>query len=513
MRLEDRIRTELHDTAERLALDPGEYRRAVATGLRRRRQQIIGTLSGMVAVAGLVLVALFLRPGGEMVVTPSSTTAPATTAPSPATTALPVAVAGVAVVVAGPNGIAWTELDSDGGGGVLESDPYYETISWVAGDRQGGLVFTHEVTPLSWEQGTLLWLPAGAPAPRPVAAPPAGGLITPIGVDSGRLYFRVDSQGMSEVVGVDLDGQNQQVVVSATPMMIGASLAEGRIVVALGGDCGGLEFYAVDGTALADPAWVQDCLPTSISDISLTSDFLFTLEEGSDGRALRRTDIETGESVVSDVVDGWQIDALDNGTVAVGGARVTVGDFSGAIFEPTSEFDGAYTFALVPQLNIRTDASLGSGLGELPCTPMDLPPLASQGLPEPVEAKRQLIFELASGCELARLAEVVLADGAAFTFGGEADPVQTWVASARHGFDVLSMTVRMLNADPALERSGAYAWPAVHATGSDEDWEALSGILAAAEFGQYDQYRESGYLGLRVGIGPDGRLAYLVAGD
>ena len=68
MRLEDRIRNELHDTAERLALDPGEYRRAIEVAQRRRQRRIIGALSGMVVVAGLVVISLALRPGDEVVV-------------------------------------------------------------------------------------------------------------------------------------------------------------------------------------------------------------------------------------------------------------------------------------------------------------------------------------------------------------------------------------------------------------------------------------------------------------
>ena len=39
-------------------------------------------------------------------------------------------------------------------------------------------------------------------------------------------------------------------------------------------------------------------------------------------------------------------------------------------------------------------------------------------------------------------------------------------------------------------------------------------MLSAAEFEQMYQYRNDfGYLGLRVGISPDGRLVYLIAGD
>ncbi|HJU51132.1 MAG TPA: hypothetical protein VJ815_02250 [Acidimicrobiia bacterium] len=511
MRLEDRIRNELHDTAERLALDPGEYRRAVEAAQRRRQQRILGALSGMVVVAGLVVIVLALRPVDEMVVSPSSTTAPATTAPSPTTTALPVVTAGAAVVVAGPDGISWTELGGDGKSGILESDPYYEAISWVASDGEGGLVFTHEVTPLSWDQGTLLWLPAGAAAPRPVAAPPTQGQITPIGVDSGRVYYRLDSQGMSEIIGVDLDGQNQEVLIPAAPDVRAAALDGPVLAVVQGFDCAQISlFMTVDGHQM--PGGFSDCYPGSISDVSLSGDSIYVLEDGSDGHILRHLST-AGEDRGASPVDGWQIEALDPSTVAIGGTSITVGDFSGDAFIPRIEIEGSNTFALVPSVNVHPNASLGAGLGELPCTPLDLPALATQGLPEPVEAKRQLIFELASGCEMGKLAEVVLEDGAAFTFGGEEDPLRTWIASARLGFDVMSMTVRILNADPALDGAGVYAWPAVHATNSEEHWQALSGILSAAEFEQFYQFRESGYLGLRLGIDPDGRLVYLIAGD
>jgi hypothetical protein len=511
MRLEDRIRNELHDTAERLALDPGEYRRAVAAGRRRRRQQILATLSGLVGVAALAVIALALRPGIGEVVAPSVTTSPATTAPSPATTALPVATAGAAVVVAGPRGITWTELGADGGSGSLASDPFYETISWVTGDDAGGLVFTHEVTPLAWDQGTLLWLPAGASAPRPIVAAPAQGLITPIGVEAGRVYYRLDAQGLSEIVAIDLEGENSEVVLPATAELVAVSFRASRLAVAKGGDCTEISLYqGADGSRM--PVQFPDCYPASISDLALAGNSLFLLEDGSDGRLLRKLSLG-GEDQGASPVEGWQIEALDEDTVAVGGESVAIGDFSGGAFQPTAVVAGGNSFDLVPGLEVRAGASLGSGLGELPCTPLSLPDLAPQDLPDPVEATRQVIFELASECQMRQLAGRVLEDGAAFTFGGEDDPMRTWITSARHGFDVMSMAVRMLNADPALDVTGAYVWPAVHATNSEEDWQALSGLLSAAEFEQHYQNRESGYLGLRIGIEPDGQLAYLIAGD
>ena len=286
MRLEDRIRNELHDTAERLALDPGEYRRAIEGAKRRRQRRIIGALSGMVLVAGLVVIVLALRPGDDVVVAPSTTTTPATTAPSPTTTALPVVSAGAAVVAAGPEGISWTELGADGTSGVLESDPYYEAISWVASDGEGGLVFTHEVSPLPWDQGTLLWLSAGAAAPRPLAAPPAQGMITPIGVDRGRVYYRLDSQGTSEVIGVDLDGQNREVLIPATQDLLAASLDGPVLAVVRGVDCTQIDlFMTVDGHQMPDG--FSECYPASINDVALSDDSLYVLEDGPDGRVLR----------------------------------------------------------------------------------------------------------------------------------------------------------------------------------------------------------------------------------
>lgn len=466
----------------------------------------------MVVVAGLVVIVLALRPGSEVVVSPSTTgpSTPTTAAPSPTTTALPVVTAGAAVVTAGPEGISWTVLGTDGATGALESDPYHEAVSWVASDGEGGLVFTHEVSPLPWEQGTLLRLPAGAVTPQPVAAPPPQGLITPIGVSNGRVYYRLDSQGTSAVVSVELNGQNQEVVIPASSELIAASLSDSILALVRGIDCAEIDLFTTDGQQMPDG--FPDCYPASINDVALSGDSLYVLEEGSDGRVLRHL-TTSGQDLGASPVDGWQVEALDSETVAVGGTTIAVGAFGGESFLPQTEVEGSSTFALVPELSVDPTASLGSGLGEIPCTPLDLPAPAPQGLPEPVEAKRQLIFELASGCEMGRLAELVLEDNTAYTFGGEEDPVRTWIASARYGFDVLAMTTRILNSDPAPDGAGVYAWPAVHATNSEEDWQALSGVLSAAEFEQYYQSRESGYLGLRVGIDSEGRLVYLIAGD
>jgi hypothetical protein len=130
-----------------------------------------------------------------------------------------------------------------------------------------------------------------------------------------------------------------------------------------------------------------------------------------------------------------------------------------------------------------------------------------------VEDRRRLLFEMAARCDLEGLAEIASADGTVFSYGIESDPLRSWIRSARNGFDVMEWMVRLFNAAPAIDEVGTYAWPAVHATGSDEDWTALSGILTSAEYEQYSQFRDSGWLGLRIGIAEDGTWRYVVAGD
>jgi hypothetical protein len=199
--------------------------------------------------------------------------------------------------------------------------------------------------------------------------------------------------------------------------------------------------------------------------------------------------------------------------VAVGGTEIVVGSFDGEAFVETTRLGAASTFTLGAVDGFPAGATLGSGTGELPCTPMRLTPPPAQGLPPAVEAARVQIFEMAASCDMAGLSELALAHGTAFTYGGETDPLRSWVRSARNGFDVMGWIVRIFNSTPAADETETYAWPAVHVTNSDEDWDELSGILSAAEFEQYSQYREGGWLGLRVGIGVDGTWRYVIAGD
>lgn len=510
MKLEERLRRQLHDTAEQLIISPDKYEEAVRRGRRRRRALVTSGVAGALAAGAIVAVILSLRPAPANVVTVTTPTNVPT--PSITTGPLPAPALGLAAVVARPDGIT---VEGPGGTtATLQSDLYYEGVSWVISDGEGGLIYQHEVTPLPWGQGTILWLAAGASDPQALLAPPPGASLRPLDVDNGILIARQDLDGSSTVIGLDLATLETHVVAPPTRYLIGASAASGQVVVALGGDCPQFALYTIDGLPIPPPSWDDGvCLP-SINDVAFTGEDIYTLEDGTEGRVVVRRELSTGEQIVLPVEDAWQIAALPGGLIAFGGSEVTVGRFDGDSFEQQFSASGSNSFALAEVADFGPNATLGSGLGELPCTPVDLPRPAPQDLPEPVENRRQELFSLAASCDMETLAEIAQGDRITFTYGGEDDPLRAWIRSARNGFDVMTWMVRILNAEPAIDPTdGSFAWPAVQITNSERDWQRLSSILTSTEYEQYYSMRESGYLGFRIGIAVDGTWRYAIAGD
>ena len=513
MKIEDRLRRELNDTAEHLALDQDTYEQVLDLGRRRRRIRQLAVAAGGAMIVTVIVGVLALRPAfapGPIVASSTTTTTSTVTTttpignPIPGTEGVLLAIPEQGIVISG----------FDGTTGALTSDPYYESIAWVISDGAGGIIFQHDVTPLPWAQGAILHLPAGGSDPTVLVGPDPGTYIRPLDTDSGLLLYRVDSGGSSEVRTIDLESKSIETIVPGTEFLIGASAEDGVVVYALGGDCPSLEVVGLDGSALQIPSLdtAPECQIGFINDLAFRGGYVYTVEDG-DGRNLVQRELATGENASTPIGDAWSVAALPDGTVAVGGAEVIVGRFASGVFTETSRMEGGANFTLAQLDGYPADVTLGSGSGGLPCSPMELPPVSPQGLPQAVEDKRSLIFQMAAACDLEGLAEIALADGTAFTFGGETDPLRSWVRSARNGFDVMVWIVRLFNAVPAVDEVGTYAWPAVHATNSDEDWQLLSGILTAAEFEQYSQYRDSGWLGLRIGIAEDGTWRYVVAGD
>ncbi|HSL25862.1 MAG TPA: hypothetical protein VLA54_06225, partial [Acidimicrobiia bacterium] len=418
---------------------------------------------------------------------------------------------GEALVISGPEGIRLVGLD--GTTLVLASDPLYEAITWAVSDGEGGLVFQHDVTPLPWDQGTILALAAGTTEPRVLVAPPPGGYLRPLAIDSGLLLYRVDLENRSEVRTLDAESRVSTVVVPATELLIGAATAGGRVVAGFGGECPRLAWYALDGSPLARPSWdTDDCRPGPMVDLAFTGNALYLLED-RDSRRLVRLDFATGETVDVAASEAWAVAALPDGTVALGGSQISVGRIGAAGFVETFRTANATSFSLAVVGALSTAATLGSGSGDLPCTPLEVGDPPPQNLPPAVGDRRVELFRMAAACDLAGLAARATAHHTSFSFGGETDPLRSWIRSARHGFDVMSWMVRILNTTPAVDAVGTYVWPAVHATNSEGDWQEMSAILSAAEFDQYYPHRDRGWLGLRIGIAPDGTWRFAVAGD
>lgn len=508
MKIEDRLRRELADTAEHLALDVDTYQHVLDLGRRRRRSRQMAAAGGfaMIVTALIGVLALWPAPTADPIV------ATTTTAPSPATSAAgSLMPAATGILLATPDdGIVMSGFD--GTSGALTSDRYYEAIARVISDDAGGLVFQHEVTPLPWSQGSILHLPAGAAGPTVLVDPSPGTFIQPLDTDAGSLLYRVDSDGFSEVRSIDLRTKAIETVIPVSEFLVDIGADDGVVVSAFGDDCPRLEAFSIDGTRLAIPnGEAERCQVGFISDLAFSGGYIYTIEDREE-RSLVRRDFTTGETTIIPIGDAWSVAALPDGTVAAGGTEIIVGSFQGDAFIETTRVPSSTSFTLATVDSFPT-ATLGSGTVDLPCTPLELSPLPPQGLPQAVEERRLLIFELAASCDLEGLAEIANADDTVFSYGGEADPLRSWIRSARNGFDVMAWIVRLFNADPAVDPVGTYAWPAVHATGSDEDWAALSGILTSAEFEQYSQYRDSGWLGLRIGIAEDGTWRYVVAGD
>jgi len=508
MKIEDRLRRQLHDTAELVPIRPEDYEQVVRRGHQRKMVTAVGAAgASVVSIVAVIAVLSFNNPSTRPVAATTSTTFP----PATTTTVVPVPpVVTSNVVTAGPNGITVRDLitseETD-----LVSDPYYETISWAVDDGAGGLVFVHEITPMPWAQGSIMWLPAGEKLPRPLIAPGPGELMVPLEMVDGEqtLILRYDTLNGSEIRALDLATSASYPVVPATNDVIDAAVDAGIVVIVTGGDCNSVEFHFVAGGRYEDFSPLEgECLP-SINAVGMAGGFLYTIEDSTDGRQLVVRHLATGEPTGADIGDAWDLQVAADGTVAFGGKTITIGRFMEGAFDPLTDAPNSSTFTLAGSLDVA-GASLGSGESSLPCTPLDRPgALAPQDLPEVVEATRQRLYSLAAMCDLEALAQLAVADGTAFGFGDD-DPLRSWIRSARHGYDVANWIVRILNTEPAMNEFG-YAWPAVFLTNTEQDWEAVSGTLTAEE---YRQAREFGsYAFFRIVIQADGRWAVAIAGD
>ena len=132
-------------------------------------------------------------------------------------------------------------------------------------------------------------------------------------------------------------------------------------------------------------------------------------------------------------------------------------------------------------------------------------------LPPAVLEKRDDILAAAEERDYDAVAALADPDEFNYSFGGDTDgPAEFWRQRAAEGEDPLAALERILRL-PYTLNAGIYVWPFAYDKTEDEltDYERslLGDLLPGGRIG------DSGYLGWRAGIRPDGRWVFFVAGD
>jgi hypothetical protein len=143
--------------------------------------------------------------------------------------------------------------------------------------------------------------------------------------------------------------------------------------------------------------------------------------------------------------------------------------------------------------------------------------LPQQELPAAVASVRQRIFDAAIACDYDELQRVALERGEGFTFsyGGETSAADFWRGLEESGETPMLDLVRIISIPHTRNETGSYAWPSAYdETPTDEDWQALvdAGLYTQAEVDEM-KAQNTGYLGWRTAITPDGDWQFFVAGD
>ncbi|HEX2154573.1 MAG TPA: hypothetical protein VHL52_11410, partial [Acidimicrobiia bacterium] len=472
MNTDERIKQHI-ETSTSLLRAPDRLEEVMAEGRRRRVRTGMATVLGTAALLAAVVTvgsALITRDGSPSATSPPASSLAATTVP-PVTA--PPATAGTAdpgvvpttplgAIVADGEGI--TVLDTSGETVLrLTSDPAYAEISAAYPDQLGGVIYQHAVTPLPWEEGSLLRLPAGSDRPELLVAAPSDGRIVPVGpgmTSSGRpLFFFLEDRAGAEgsvvrLMMIDLtNGQTSAVTdVGSMDVTAGGKLAA---LVDRGGDCPNLTLFdAESGDVIS--ALSEECLPTAAG-VAVAHD------GGSiailNGGHFRVVTVDGGEVILE-----RQIPEAYMATAGPGGWAVRTPDETLLLGTGGEEWslpavDAGWIIPYGRPLDLADGAALSLGASaETPCQPADVE-LPHQELPEAVAQARQTLFDLATACDYAGLADIAQSDSTSLTFGGGGDdPVALWVAEGRQATEPLALLARLLTTTPAEDpESGLWA--------------------------------------------------------
>jgi hypothetical protein len=133
-------------------------------------------------------------------------------------------------------------------------------------------------------------------------------------------------------------------------------------------------------------------------------------------------------------------------------------------------------------------------------------------LPPAVLEKRDQILRAAGERDYDAVARLADPDGFEYTFGGPVPggPARYWRDRAAEGEDPLAALERILRLPYTLS-SGHYVWPFAYDKTESQLTEYERSLLGDLVPG--GRIGETGYLGWRAGIRPDGSWVFFVAGD
>jgi hypothetical protein len=221
-----------------------------------------------------------------------------------------------------------------------------------------------------------------------------------------------------------------------------------------------------------------------------------------------------GDATIIASLEGAWIEGQVATAQLLGATSVTVKDVEHLLYDAPR--------AIVDQVStLIGSAAEGAATGDDDaCSATDLDPtVVPQDLPEPVATTRRAIIEAATGCDIARLAQ--LGGDLRYSFGGDDDPAQFWRDIEAGGPEPLPLEtmVQLLALPFGTVQAGDityYVWPRAFAYDSwdsvpAEDRQALAVLYDDSD---QDGFAEFGaYIGYRIGITADGSWAYFVAGD
>jgi hypothetical protein len=141
---------------------------------------------------------------------------------------------------------------------------------------------------------------------------------------------------------------------------------------------------------------------------------------------------------------------------------------------------------------------------------------SGSGLPVAVEETRMDLLDAAHSGNYEALQPLIPATGFTYTFGGEVEggAIPYWQQLERDSNEKPLETLEAVLSMPPVLTRGIYVWPWAYAVESADDLSEHERELLAP-LGPTSRLfvPETGYLGWRAGIAPDGTWVFFVAGD